>query len=86
MPKQGMLIQMDGSQHRWLASVDKPWWLIATIDDAANEVLFAKFYPSEDVFSCMGVIRKSIEKKGGFIASILIKLSILKPPVMEAYM
>ena len=39
MPKQGMLIQMDGSQHKWLAFVNKPWWLIATIDDATNEVI-----------------------------------------------
>jgi len=66
MPKEGMLIQMDGSQHKWIPSINKPWWLIATIDDATNEVLFAKFYPSEDVFSCMEVIRKSIEKKGVF--------------------
>lgn len=78
MPKQGMLIQMDGSQHRWLASVDKPWWLIATIDDAANEVLFAKFYPSEDVFSCMEVIRKSIEKKGIFYCLYTDKASHFK--------
>ena len=78
MPKQGMLIQMDGSQHRWVASVNKPWWLIATIDDATNEVLFAKFYPSEDVFSCMEVIRKSIEKKGIFYCLYTDKASHFK--------
>ena len=36
MPKAGMLIQMRGCQHKWLASVNKPWWLIATIDDATK--------------------------------------------------
>ena len=53
MPKAGMLIQMDGSQHKWLASVNKPWWLIATIDDATSEVLFAKFYSYKRVFPCI---------------------------------
>ena len=36
MPKAGMLVQMRGCQHRWIPSITKPWWLIATIDDATK--------------------------------------------------
>jgi hypothetical protein len=42
MPKAGMLIQMDGSQHRWLPFIDKPWYLIATVDDATSKVFLLK--------------------------------------------
>lgn len=78
MPKAGMLIQMDASQHKWIPSINKSWWLIATIDDATNEVLFAKFYPSENVFSCMEVIRKTIENKGIFYCLYTDKASHFK--------
>jgi regulator of replication initiation timing len=78
MPKAGMLIQMDASQHKWIPSIDKPWHLIATIDDATSEVLFAKFYPYEGVFACMEVIRKTIENKGIFYCLYVDKASHFK--------
>jgi transposase len=45
MPKAGMLIQMDSSQHRWLEHIPEKWWLTAMIDDATNEVPYARFFP-----------------------------------------
>jgi len=78
MPKAGMLIQMRGCQHRWLTFIDKLWWLIATIDDATNEVLFAKFYPYKRVFPCMEVIKKPIENKGIFYCLYVDKASHFK--------
>lgn len=78
MPKAGMLIQMDSSQHNWLPFIKKPCWLTATIDDATNEVPFAKFYPSDGVFNNMEVIRKTIEKKGIFYALYVDKASHFK--------
>jgi len=78
MPKAGMLIQMDGSQHRWLPHIKEKWWLIANIDDATSEVLFAKFYPYEGVFPCMEVIRKTIENKGIFYALYVDRASHFK--------
>jgi hypothetical protein len=78
MPKAGMLIQMDGSQHKWLKDSEEKQWLIATIDDATNEVLFAKFYSYEGVFTCMEVIRKSIENKGLFYSLYVDKTSHFK--------
>jgi len=78
MPKAGMLIQMDSSQHNWLPKVKKKWWLTATIDDATSEVPFAKFYPSDGVFNNMQAIKKTIEKKGIFYALYVDKASHFK--------
>ncbi|MCA1933071.1 MAG: hypothetical protein LDL13_05800 [Calditerrivibrio sp.] len=39
MPKAGMVVQMDSSQHRWLEGIKDPWWLLAMIDDADGFVL-----------------------------------------------
>lgn len=68
MPKAGMLIQMDSSQHQWLKNVPEKWWLIATIDDATNEVPYAFFSPKDTLFANMHVIREFIEIKGVFMA------------------
>lgn len=68
MTKAGMLLQMDSSQHQWLPTVSEKWWLTAIIDDANNEVPFAKFYASDGVFNNLEVIRKTIENKGLFYA------------------
>jgi len=78
MPKAGMLIQMDSSQHNWLAHIKEKWWLIAMIDDASSEVLFARFFPSDTLFANMHVIRRSIEKKGLFVALYADKASHFK--------
>ena len=78
MPKAGMLIQMDSSQHNWLASIEQKWWLTATIDDATNEVPYAKLYLTDGVFNNMEVIRKTIEAKGLFYALYVDKASHFK--------
>lgn len=75
MSKAGMLLQMDSSQHQWLANIKKMWWLTAIIDDANNEVPFAKFYESDGVYNNMEVIRKTIENKGLFYALYVDKAS-----------
>ncbi|MFN4245102.1 MAG: hypothetical protein ACK4F9_03005 [Brevinematia bacterium] len=67
MPKAGMLVQMDSSQHRWIEAVEEPWWLVAMIDDADGYV-YAEFHPSETVWANMKVIRAYIEKRGIFMA------------------
>lgn len=67
MPKAGMLVQMDASQHRWIESIKEPWWLIAMVDDADGFV-YAEFHPSETVWANMKVIRRYIEQRGIFMA------------------
>ena len=68
MPRSGLLIQMDSSEHNWLPFIKEKWHLTATIDDATGKVPFAKLYPSDGVFNNMEVIRKTIEKEGLFYA------------------
>lgn len=78
MPKAGMLVQMDSSQHNWLSHIKEKWWLIAMIDDATNEVPFAYFFSSDTLFNNMHVIRKFIEIKGLFTSLYVDKASHFK--------
>jgi transposase len=63
MEAAGLMMQMDGSPHRWFG--DKKHCLIAMIDDATSEV-HAEFFPSETTAGCLKVMRDCIETKGVF--------------------
>jgi transposase/DNA-binding transcriptional ArsR family regulator len=63
MEAPGLMMQMDGSPHRWFG--DKKYCLIAMIDDATSEV-HAEFFPSETTVGCLKVMRDCIETKGLF--------------------
>ena len=78
MPKTGMLVQMDSSQHFWLPLIEDKWWLIAMIDDATNEVPYAAFFPKDTLFANMHVIRRFIEAKGLFISLYVDKAAHFK--------
>jgi hypothetical protein len=78
MPQAGMLIQMDSSQHFWLPLVENKWWLIAMIDDATNEVAYAQFFPKDNLFANMCVLRCFIEIKGVFMSLYVDKASHFK--------
>lgn len=62
MPSEGLLLQMDGSPHRYNGK--DVWCLIAAIDDATSDIPYGEFFHSEDTLSCMAVMQKIIEKKG----------------------
>ncbi len=66
MPKAGMLVQMDSWKHRCLKNIPQRSRLVAMIDDASNEVPYARFFPRDTVFGNMHVIRRFIELKGIF--------------------
>lgn len=78
MPKAGLLEQMDSSQHRWLAHIPQKWWLTAIIDDASNEVPYARFFPKDTLFANMHVLRRFIEMKGIFVSLYVDKASHFK--------
>jgi hypothetical protein len=78
MPKAGMLVQMDSSQHHWLQHIKRKWWLIAMIDDATNEIPYAKLFPGDTVFTNMQVIRRFLELKGTFMSLYADKASHFK--------
>ncbi len=62
MPRSGLLIQMDSSDHQWLGQASI--WLIATIDDATGEVPYALFVDTDSTENNMRVIKKLVETKG----------------------
>lgn len=60
----GVMLQMDGSPHRWFGERDS--CLIGAIDDATSKVCGAEFFPSETTIGCMTVLKKIIETNGIF--------------------
>lgn len=62
MANEGLLLQMDGSHHRWNGTDE--WCLIAMIDDATSDIPYAEFFPGETTLACMKVLRQVVEKKG----------------------
>jgi len=45
---EGMLLQIDGSTHRWLEERGPKMCLIGAVDDATGKVLYLRFRPTED--------------------------------------
>jgi hypothetical protein len=62
MACEGLLLQMDGSHHRWNGKDE--WCLIAMIDDATSEIPAGRFFEGETTLGCMKVLRAVIEAKG----------------------
>ena len=77
MPRSGMLVQMDSSQHRWIDEIHEPWWLVAMIDDADGYV-YGRFYPSDTVWANMKVLKEYIKRRGLFMALYVDKASHFK--------
>ena len=48
MPQEGMLLQVDGSHHRWLEDRGSRFVLLLAVDDATGTVADALFRPEED--------------------------------------
>lgn len=74
----GMLVQMDSFEHNWLEHILEKWWLVAMIDNATNEVPYAKFSPKDTLFSNIDVLRRFIEIKGVFYSLYADKASHFK--------
>ena len=77
MESPGLLLQMDGSPHRWFG--DKKSCLIAIIDDATSEI-HAEFFKSETTIGCLKVLRDYIAQKGVFKALYVDKAGIFGGP------
>ncbi|MEM7018095.1 MAG: ISNCY family transposase [Pseudomonadota bacterium] len=77
MVSAGLLLQMDGSTHRWFGN--KKSCLVALIDDATSEI-HAEFFQSETTAACLKVLRDYIEKHGVFKALYVDKAGIFGGP------
>jgi transposase-like protein len=62
MPSEGLLLQMDGSPHRFNGKEE--WCLVTAIDDATSDIAYGEFFPSETTMSCMKILQKIVELRG----------------------
>ena len=64
MPREGMLIQMDGSHHPWLGDQAPPFTLLIAVDDATGTVVDALFCEQEDAHSYFVLIQGLVQRCG----------------------
>ena len=64
MPREGMLIQMDGSHHPWLGDQAPPFTLLIAVDDATGTVVDALFGEQEDAHSYFVLIHGLVQRYG----------------------
>ena len=66
-PLPGMLLHIDGSEHRWFC--DDRWYdLLVIMDDATSEIYYAQLVEEESTRTVMTGLREVIEQKGLFCA------------------
>jgi len=64
MPQEGMLLQVDGSHHRWLEDRG-PWFtLLLAVDDATGTVPYALFWDREDTEGYFRLITGIVHRRG----------------------
>ena len=68
MPQAGMLVQIDGSFHRWLGDDGPQFTLLLAVDDATSAVVNAVFGPEEDTRGYFTLMQGLIERWGMPIA------------------
>lgn len=66
--REGMLVQLDGSRHRWFGASGPYATLLGAIDDATGEVLAATFREQEDAAGYLLVLRSLLERHGAPLA------------------
>ena len=64
MPREGMLIQLDGSHHRWLGEDGPQFALLFAVDDATGAVVNALFCDQEDSRSYFLLLQGLIRSRG----------------------
>lgn len=68
-PLPGMLLHLDGSDHRWFDHpLDERQTLLSVLDDATSECLGAVFVPQEATRPILGLLLQIVRKHGTFIS------------------
>lgn len=60
----GIMIQLDGSPHKWFGPTGDEYTLLVFIDDATSKIVWLEFAKSESIESVMTAMRHYIEKFG----------------------
>jgi hypothetical protein len=61
---EGLLVQMDGSEHDWFEDRGPRCWLVLCVDDATSKLKAGRFEDSEDTETMMGLAKRYIEQYG----------------------
>jgi transposase len=64
MPQEGMLLQVDGSHHRWLEDRGPEFTLLVAVDDATGTVPYALFQDEEDTEGYFHLMTGVIQRCG----------------------
>ena len=64
MPREGMLLQVDGSLHPWLGDQVPPFTLLIAVDDATGTVADALFCEKEEAFTYFLLIQDLVQSVG----------------------
>ena len=64
-PLPGMLLHIDGSEHRWFGDA-RYYELIVILDDATSEIYYAQLVEAESTHSVMVALREVIQTRGLF--------------------
>ena len=66
-PLPGMLLHIDGSEHRWFQ--DERWYdLLVILDDANSEIYYAQLVEEEATVPVLAGLKEAVEQKGVFCA------------------
>jgi hypothetical protein len=66
-PLPGMLLHIDGSEHRWFQ--DERWYdLLVILDDANSEIYYAQLVEEEATIPVLTGLKEVVEHKGVFCA------------------
>lgn len=64
MPREGMLIPVDGSHHAWLEERGPRFTLLLAVDDATGDVPYALFRPAEDARGYFSLMKQIVQRRG----------------------
>lgn len=62
--QRGLMLQWDGSPHRWFGSERPPYCLMAAVDDATGDLAAALFVPTESSIGYLQLLQKILECHG----------------------
>src|SRR5215211_2101911 len=80
----GELIQIDGSEHRWLEDRADPCTLLVFVDDATGRLMRLLFVPSESTFAYFEALRGHLEAHGRPVAFYSDKHSVFRATKRDA--
>ena len=78
MPQAGMLIQMDGSYHRWLGEAGLQFTLLLAVDDATGAVVNAVFCEHENSLNYFLLTQELVENYGAPVALYIDRHAVFK--------